>query len=434
MDPAPGTTGRRILTLGNYSDCTINVHLAYHTMVKGGKWQWFNEDMSTYWKIKPGSYTTLSQDDWKINADYIKFRGECDEGNGVWNKYEKDALYVGNEGLAPSEAEGTYTYTFWSAWGISKFSDKTKRRYIKVENGTSETLTVWLGYHTKSKDGKWGWYDYNLQAKTWTIEPGKESLLRDGGFIINANVIRIKAKSSSGKTWGPAEVFIGEFTGDGEPYSKESPYVYRFVSADEEKHYNPATVSSYRDLANATNGRSFLAQDAQDLPGVIIQAFDSGLENIRSADNVDISLTIDTTSSMSDDIEAVKKELGTLLGNLKKIQSRVNSLRVGVVLYRDHYDEYVTRTYPFSSNLDDVAAVIRSIVVAGGGDAPEAVYDALFATLTELDWKGTKRVGILIGDAPPHPVSPEGYSHDTISALARKAGVNVNLYPIIVGI
>src|SRR5262249_1826747 len=39
----------------------------------------------------------------------------------------------------------------------------------------------------------------------------------------------------------------------------------------------------------------------------------------------------------------------------------------------------------------------------GGGDAPEAVYDGLEAACGELDWRPhSRRLAVLIGDAPPH--------------------------------
>jgi hypothetical protein len=125
--------------------------------------------------------------------------------------------------------------------------------------------------------------------------------------------------------------------------------------------------------------------------------------------------------------------LDRLLGRLGAIQAAGHPLRAGLVLYRDVGDEYLNRVYRFTPALDQLHATIEGIGVAGGGDEAEAVYDALHAAFTELEWHAQRRVGILIGDAPPHPMSPHGHSLASVTEEARKAEVDVNLYPIIVG-
>jgi hypothetical protein len=432
-NPPPGSSSRRYFEVRNHAHDAIKLHLAYHTRTKSGTWQWFNGDFRTSWTIKRGKLTYLNHDDFKINADYVRFHATANDGKGSWSQYNETPLYIGEPG-DPQQVIGDYTYTFWTLDGIHQFADKHTRRYLTVENGTSEPLKVGVGYHTQTKSGKWGWFDFDLKTGSWTLGPGERSLLTDSdGFVINANCIRIGASSPSGKTWGPSLVFIGDFTGDGDCHPKSSPYVYRFVSRDDDAHYNPATVESYQELARATAGRSFYAPNAAQLPGVIIQAVNAGLKHFNAGESADIALIIDTTGSMADDIMAVQAELNKFLDHLRGYQRRASRLRVGVVLYRDFGDEYLHRVYKFASDLEAVRNTINAIAVAGGGDEPEAVYDALHATLTQLDWSAQHRMGILIGDAPPHEISPEGHSKKTIAALARSRGVDVNLYPIIVG-
>lgn len=433
--PPLGTSARRTFVVRNHAGCNLNLRLAYHTLTRSGSWQWFNQDFNVSWTIAPGKKTTLSHDDFKINADYVRFYAGCQDSDAVWNHYKETPLYIGNKEGGSSGVEGEYIYTFWTTGSLDKYSDQHTRRYLQVVNATSEPLTVYVGYHTKTDSGKWAWFDYDLTGGSWTIQPGEESFLEDSdGFVINGDAVHIKAISPSGKKWGPEDVFIGEFEGDGSCLPKSSPYTYRFVSSDETTHYNPATVESYKNLAKTTNGRSFYAPNASALPGVIFQAIDAGVGDLQSGESADIALIVDTTSSMMDDIAAVKEELNKLIDRLKRYQSKAGRLRVGLVLYRDFGDEYLNKTYQFRSDLEEVRSMINAIEVAGGGDEPEAVYDALYAALTKLDWSAQHRAGILIGDAPPHPKSPEGHSYESISELARRRGVEVNLYPIIVGL
>jgi hypothetical protein len=52
---------------------------------------------------------------------------------------------------------------------------------------------------------------------------------------------------------------------------------------------------------------------------------------------------------------------------------------------------------------------INKLRASGGGDAPEAVYDGLYAACDELSWRAhSRRIAVLVGDAPPHGVSRHG--------------------------
>ena len=71
------------------------------------------------------------------------------------------------------------------------------------------------------------------------------------------------------------------------------------------------------------------------------------MEQIRKdssrATPIDIAFVIDTTSSMTDDIDDVKKNLKLISDELQSMQKDLYSIRVAVVLYRDAGDEYVTK-------------------------------------------------------------------------------------------
>jgi Mg-chelatase subunit ChlD len=74
------------------------------------------------------------------------------------------------------------------------------------------------------------------------------------------------------------------------------------------------------------------------------------------------------------------------------------------VAYRDRRDEFETRAWDFTSDIDEARRRVWQLSAEGGGDRPEAVLPALKLAVTQLTWRaGSAKVLTLIGDAPPHP-------------------------------
>ncbi len=119
---------------------------------------------------------------------------------------------------------------------------------------------------------------------------------------------------------------------------------------------------------------------------------------------VDICFVIDTTGSMSSFIQAAKQHLLNMIGTL----AATNGLdwQFGLVEYRDHPPQetsFVKRVYPLTKDVKKMQASINALAAAGGGDAPEAVYDGLEAGCKEMLWRQHScRLMFLVGDAPPH--------------------------------
>jgi Mg-chelatase subunit ChlD len=119
---------------------------------------------------------------------------------------------------------------------------------------------------------------------------------------------------------------------------------------------------------------------------------------------VDIVICLDTTGSMRPYIDMIRTRLISIL---EEIVPRFDSFRIGMVLYKDYNDEYLTRVVPFTASLNTFQRSLNAIRVGGGGDIPEAVHEALYASATNFTWVAESRLVILIGDAPPHP-KPRG--------------------------
>jgi uncharacterized protein YegL len=139
---------------------------------------------------------------------------------------------------------------------------------------------------------------------------------------------------------------------------------------------------------------------------------------------LDVAFVLDTTGSMSEEIAAVKATIQSVARSLQRSDLRV---RIGMVAYKDRGDEYVTATYPMTSDLAAFARDVATIQASGGGDMPESVNAALHTALGDLEWDrdAVAQLAFLVGDAPPHL----DYANDADYALearrAARAGIEV---------
>jgi Mg-chelatase subunit ChlD len=121
----------------------------------------------------------------------------------------------------------------------------------------------------------------------------------------------------------------------------------------------------------------------------------------RAVTRLDLFLAVDTTGSMDDELEYLKSELRAIVGALRE-RHRELDIRVGLVVYRDQGDEYVTRTFPFTGDVEQMREQLAAQSSAGGGDLPEAMDEALARAVAQ-EWRpDAVRAILLVADAPPH--------------------------------
>ena len=201
-------------------------------------------------------------------------------------------------------------------------------------------------------------------------------------------------------------------------------------------NHHEVAEKSFHWIAQQTGGKMFQCPNASELPATLLGAVEKSFASLRASQSLDLALVIDTTTSMHDDIGAVKQHLDAVIQELRGYQSKGCELRVGIVQYKDYGDEFVARAWPFTTDLRRVHEQIMAIQLSGGAsDIPEAVYDGIACTLEELDWRAEMRTAVVIGDAPPH-APPEGSlekSPQWLRLIARSREINVNFYPILVG-
>jgi hypothetical protein len=145
---------------------------------------------------------------------------------------------------------------------------------------------------------------------------------------------------------------------------------------------------------------------------------------------LDLAFTLDTTGSMSDQIEKLKMTIESISKEVVSLPSKPK-IRYGLVVYRDRTDQYITRIYDFTDDLEKFQKILNTIDADGGGDYPEDVNTALADTLEELSWstqKNALRVSFLIADAPPHMDYGQKYNYRT--AMLRSLELGVKIFPL----
>ena len=116
---------------------------------------------------------------------------------------------------------------------------------------------------------------------------------------------------------------------------------------------------------------------------------------------VDVVFAVDTTGSMGGLIEGAKRTVWSIATHIKEIDPQAD-IHVGLVAYRDLGDDYVTKDFALTSDMDAVFAELSAYRAAGGGDTPEDVDAALYDAVHKMQWRdGAKKLIFLVGDAPP---------------------------------
>ena len=116
---------------------------------------------------------------------------------------------------------------------------------------------------------------------------------------------------------------------------------------------------------------------------------------------IDVVFAVDTTGSMGGLLDGAKRTVWSIASHIKDIDPQAD-LHVGLVAYRDLGDEYVTRDFALTNDLDAMFAELSSYYAGGGGDVPEDVDAALYDAVHKMRWRdGAKKMIFLVGDAPP---------------------------------
>jgi hypothetical protein len=179
---------------------------------------------------------------------------------------------------------------------------------------------------------------------------------------------------------------------------RDNPFVVSLIqtpfTGPPEGNYMKDAVTAFQEIAAQGKGNLVYSKGPEDLVQKIGEILDQ-----EKGKRLDLVLCMDTTNSMKDDIDAVR---AFLIPMLESMLGEFPDFRIGMVLYKDYFEDYLNRIIPFTRDFEAVRRSLKAIQVGGGRDLPEAVYEALYEGTIKFTWEAESRLIILIGDAPPH--------------------------------
>lgn len=142
---------------------------------------------------------------------------------------------------------------------------------------------------------------------------------------------------------------------------------------------------------------------------------------------IEVVFVLDTTGSMSGLLEGAKQKIFSIASRIATGKPTPR-LKVGLVGYRDVGDEYVTKRFDLSEDLDTVFTHLRQFRADGGGDTPEHVGRGLGEAVSKMSWsdsRQTMKIIFLVGDAPPAERGDQ-WNFKTWAQAARERHIVVN--------
>lgn len=143
---------------------------------------------------------------------------------------------------------------------------------------------------------------------------------------------------------------------------------------------------------------------------------------------VEVAFVLDSTGSMGDLIEGAKQKIWSIANSIIA-QKPTPEVRIGLLTYRDRGDEYVTKRFDLTSDIDAVFKNLQTFTADGGGDDPESVNQALNEAVTLMSWTADTsvlKIIFLVGDYPPHMDYRNDVKYPVTCREAVKRGLIIN--------
>jgi len=148
----------------------------------------------------------------------------------------------------------------------------------------------------------------------------------------------------------------------------------------------------------------------------------------QSKPRIEVCFVLDTTGSMGGLLEGAKQKIWSIANEMVSAKP-TPELKLGLIGYRDHGDEYVTKTFNLTDDIDAIYGHLREFKADGGGDTPESVNEALDEAIHKMTWSNDKKVlkiVFLVGDAPPHMDYPNRPKYPELCREAAKKDLIIN--------
>jgi len=143
---------------------------------------------------------------------------------------------------------------------------------------------------------------------------------------------------------------------------------------------------------------------------------------------VEVTFVLDSTGSMGGLIEGARQKIWSIANSIVS-QKPTPEVRIGLLTYRDRGDEYITRKFDLTEDIDAVFKNLQTITADGGGDDPESVNQALHEAVTGMSWTGDRKVLkiiFLVGDYPPHMDYADDVKYPVTCRDAVKRGLIID--------
>jgi Mg-chelatase subunit ChlD len=150
----------------------------------------------------------------------------------------------------------------------------------------------------------------------------------------------------------------------------------------------------------------------------------------RPADKpaIEVCFVLDTTGSMSGLIEGAKAKIWAIANEIIRTEPKPN-VKIALIGYRDRGDQYITRVFDMTDDIDLVFKNLQDFKADGGGDGPESVNQALHEAVEKIKWsegRNVTKIVFLVGDAPPHMDYENDVRYPEVCKLAMKKDLIIN--------
>ncbi|KIJ54421.1 hypothetical protein M422DRAFT_58414 [Sphaerobolus stellatus SS14] len=326
----------------------------------------------------------------------------------IFQIFDKDQ----NGSLSDEELEELFSTSPGNPWVSQGFPDTTI-----TDDAGAVTLQGWLAQWSMTTllDHKvtlaylayLGYPDDNRTTAVKVTRPRKVER-RKGKVTRNVFLCYVCGAAGSGKT-SLLRAFVRKPYRDAYVPTTKPVSVVNSVEIDgDEKYLILQEFGSKYEAETLRNSRK------SDLADVIVYVHDSSdtnsfsyISNLRQQYSLDHIPTLFVATKSDLDLAQQRHEVQP------DVYCRRLSLQVPVAvsvktsqMADDH--TYVTKTTPFTSDINHVKRVLESLYASGGGDGPEAVTAALGEALN-MDWREhASKMIVLIADAPPHGIGEYG--------------------------
>jgi len=148
---------------------------------------------------------------------------------------------------------------------------------------------------------------------------------------------------------------------------------------------------------------------------------------LRPHTTLDVSLVIDTTGSMGDELRYLQTEFLALSASIEAKYPDAEQ-RWSLVVYKDQGDEYISRWFDFREDPQEFRDNLAAQSAGGGGDIPEAP-EAAFEAMNQLAWRSgdaTAKLAFWVADAPHHTERAPRMK----AAIEAAESQGVHIYPV----